>query len=346
MSALPATLLSALFISITIGALISWVPLPYAVMSPGPATNVLGTVDGRPLVEVKGATTYPTSGSLDFTTVSVAGGPDYRVNIYNVLVAWLRSSEEVLPEEQVFPANATQEDVEAEGAAEMASSQQIAAATALRAIGQEVKEHLVIAGIPAGSPAEGVFKAGDVLVSVDGVEAVDATAVRAAVQKHKPGERVVVIVKRDDKQITLEATTGESDGRTVLGVSLGIGYDLPIEVTVHAGNVGGPSAGLMFSLAIYDVLTPGSLVGGKNIAGTGTMEQGGVVGAIGGIRQKVVGAHDAGAEWFLTPTANCEELIGHVPDGMTAVRVGNFQEARNAVQAIGVGQTSSLTTCG
>ncbi len=102
----------------------------------------------------------------------------------------------------------------------------------------------------------------------------------------------------------------------------------------------------MFSLAIYDVLTPGELNGGKDVAGTGTMQDDGTVGPIGGIRQKVVGAREAGAEYFLAPAENCSELEGAVPDGLSVFRVGTFDEGLASVEAIASGDTSSLTTCG
>ena len=129
----------------------------------------------------------------------------------------------------------------------------------------------------------------------------------------------------------MTARTAEAGGRTVIGVGLRMDYDLPIDVTLNTGRVGGPSAGLMFSLAIYDVLTPGELTGGKNIAGTGTMQDDGSVGPIGGIRQKLVGAKRAGASYFLAPADNCDEVVGHVPDRCVGGSLGyGVRVARSA----------------
>ncbi|WP_392542842.1 PDZ domain-containing protein [Oryzobacter telluris] len=343
---LPGVLLTTTFVAIAVAAVLSFVGLPYAVMSPGPATNILGTSDGKPLLEVKGAQTYPTQGRLDFTTVSVRGGPGVRVTVYDVLRAWVSSSEEVLPEEQLFPPDTTEEQVQEEGAAEMAGSQNVAAATALRALGKEVPQVVAIAGVPTDSPSKDVFKAGDVLVSVDGDEATTADAVRAAVQRHSPGDTFPVVVRRDDREQTLTARTAAAQGRTVMGVGLSIDYDLPVDVTLNTGSVGGPSAGLMFSLAIYDVLTPGGLTGGKDVAGTGTMQDDGTVGPIGGIRQKLVGARTEGADYFLAPADNCDEVVGHVPAGLHVVRVATFAEGRAAVEAIAKGDDAALPSCG
>lgn len=342
---LPAALLLATFVAIALAAALTFVGLPYVVMSPGPATNILGEVDGRPLLDVDGARTYPTAGRLDFTTVSVDGGPGSRITVYDVARAWLSGSEEVLPVDQVFPPDSDAEQLEEEGAAEMAASQTVATATALRALGRQVDELVVIAGVPEGSPSEGVLEPGDVLVTVDGTEAASADAVRAAVQRTEPGRTLPVVVRRDGAERTLTVPTAESDGRTVIGVGLRLDYDLPVEVTLRTGSVGGPSAGLMFSLAIYDVLTPGELTGARDIAGTGTMEDDGSVGPIGGIRQKLVGARGAGAEYFLAPAANCDEVVGQVPDGLRVVRVATFEQGLAAVQDIASGEDAALPSC-
>ncbi|HYN68461.1 MAG TPA: PDZ domain-containing protein, partial [Ornithinibacter sp.] len=185
---LPAALLTATFVAIAVAAALSFVGLPYVVMSPGPATNILGEVDGKPLLSIEGAPSYPTSGSLDFTTVSVDGGPGVRVNVYDLAQAWLNPSREILPEEQVFPPQQSEEDAKEEGAAEMAGSQSVATATALRALGKDVDERVVIAGVPEGSPSEGVFEPDDVLVTIDGDPATSSEAVRTAVQGHEPGD--------------------------------------------------------------------------------------------------------------------------------------------------------------
>ena len=343
---LPAVLLTATFVAIAIAAVLTFVGLPYVVMSPGPATNILGKVDGKALLSVEGAATYPTSGTLDFTTVTVDGGPGVRVTVYDLATAWLSGSQEILPEEQVFPPQQSEKDAQEEGAAEMAGSQSVATATALRAIGTTVPEMVVIAGVPDDSPSKGVFRADDVLVSVDGEPASSSDAVRAAVQRHRPGDSFPVVVRRDGREQTVTATTGEANGRTVMGVGLRLDYDLPVDVTLRTGNVGGPSAGLMFSLAIYDALTPGELTGGKNIAGTGTMDDAGTVGPIGGIRQKLIGARRAGADYFLAPADNCDDVVGNVPDGLTVVKVATFGEGRAAVRDIGTGKAASLPTCG
>jgi Lon-like protease len=157
---------------------------------------------------------------------------------------------------------------------------------------------------------------------------------------------VPVTVRRDGSEQTVEVTTVDRNGTSIIGVLLTLDYELPITVTLSTGSVGGPSAGLMFSLSIYDALTPGPLTGGEQIAGTGTIEDDGTVGPISGVAQKLVGAHDAGAQWFLTPAEECPATEGRVPEGMTVVRVSTFDEARAAVEDIAAGRTDALPRCG
>ncbi|MBM6405222.1 PDZ domain-containing protein [Phycicoccus sp. CSK15P-2] len=338
--------MTTVFLLVIVAAGLTFVGLPYVVLSPGPATNVLGSVDGKPVLTVEGAQTYPTEGALDFTTVSFDGGPGRTVTVYELLEAWVRDDVEAASEDLYFPPEATEDQIEAENAEMMNDSQVVAAATALRALGTDVPTSVAIADVPAGGPAEGRIEPGDVLVSVDGEKASDTGAVRAAVQARSPGEDVSVRLRRDGEEQTVTVPTVDTGGRAVIGVLLRTQYDLPVQVTLNTGRVGGPSAGLMFSLAIYDSLTPGSLTGGERVAGTGTILDDGSVGPISGIRQKMVGAHEAGARYFLSPEGDCADAVGHVPDGMELFKVTSFDDARVAVEAIATGEVAGLPRCG
>ena len=337
--------LVAVFLLIAVGALSTMVGLPYVVLKPGPITNTLGELAGKKLITVAGAQTYPTQGELNFTTVRISGGPGYRVTVWDLLGAALRPSEDVVDEELYYPKGVTDKQVEEESTAEMVDSQQEAVAVALKAVGQKVVEHIVIGQVAKDAPSAALLKAGDEIVSVDGKAVSDSAGVRAGIGAHTPGQAVALGLVRDGKPLTVRATTREADGRATVGVFLGIRFEFPFDVKIDAGDVGGPSAGTMFSLGVYDVLTPGPLTGGQDIAGTGTIDSAGKVGPIGGIRQKLVGAHDGGAKWFLAPADDCAEVVGHVPDGLRVVRIATFDEARTAVEAIADKRADSLPTC-
>ncbi len=338
-------MVTLLFLAIALGAGISLIPLPYVVLQPGPVFNSLGDLDGKKIIEVKGATAYPAKGALDFTTVRVVGGPGVRVDAFDLLVAALRDDREVFPREEVYPEPVSREEIQQESAAEMVDSQEVAAAVALRETGREVPERVVVSRLSEGSPATGVLEAGDELVSVAGTPTPNTVAVQTAVRAQTAGSPIAVVVRRGGVEKTLSVPTRDNEGTTVVGVQLGRDYVLPVDVTITAGGVGGPSAGTMFALAVYDVLTPGDLTGGEHIAGTGTMEPDESVGPIGGIRQKLAGAREGGADFFLAPQDNCAEVVGHVPDGLTVVRIGTFADALGAVRAIAAGTADTLPGC-
>lgn len=338
--------LLAAFVGIVAGALMSLVHVPYVVLQPGPVTNTLGNGSGgKPLITVQGKVTYPTTGALDFTTVAVLGGPRTPVNGWEWLGGHLDRTNAVVPQEELFPTGVTSKEADHESAVEMADSQQEAIAVALRGLGQTVSQVVSIGSLTKDSPAKGVLRVGDVVLSIDGKAVTTPDSVRTAIRAHKPGESAVFTVRRDGRQHVLTVRTVDSQGRAIVGVLMRTTFVFPTKVSINAGDVGGPSAGMMFSLAVYDKLTPGALTGGAKIAGTGTIDSTGAVGPIGGIQQKLVGAKRGGAAWFLAPASNCEEVVGHVPEGLTVVKVATFNQARAAVAAIAAKRASSLPTC-
>jgi PDZ domain-containing protein len=334
-------------IAVALAAIVALMPAPYAIYSPGPATNVLGNVGGVPLIRIEGEQSYrPTSsGTLDMTTVAVSGGPGREVSLGEVLSAWVSPSRAVIPVEQVFPPGQTQQETEKENAAEMSQSQESATAAGLRELGETVPETVTIVDVSDGVPAAKVLKAGDVVTSLQGAPVKNADGLRETIQSLAPGATVRMTVRRDGKSLDLTTTTTTSDGRTVLGVGISPSYDFPVDVKFATKDVGGPSAGMMFALGIYDLLTPGDLTGGAKIAGTGTIDGSGQVGPIGGIAQKLVGAREAGAQWFLAPASNCGEVVGNVPEGLRVVRTASLHESRLDVEKIAAGQGASLPTC-
>jgi PDZ domain-containing protein len=338
--------LIAMFVGIALGAAMGVVHLPYAILQPGPIANTLGNGStGKPLVTVSGKATYPTTGALDFTTVAVLGGPTNPVNGWEWISGHLDGTNAVVPEDEIFPKGATTTQVDQQSAAEMADSQQEAIAVALRALGQKVPEVVSIDSLTNDSPAKGVLLPGDVVVSIDAKAITTPDSVRAAIRAHKPGERALFTVRRKGKEQVVTVKTANVGGVAVVGILLRTEFAFPTKVSINAGDVGGPSAGLMFSLAVYDKLTPGSLTGGADIAGTGTIDAAGTVGPIGGIQQKLVGAQRGGATWFLAPADDCNEVVGHIPTGLRVVKVSTFTQARDAVEAIAAKRGASLPTC-
>ena len=325
----------------------TFIKLPYAVERPGPVTDTLGELDdGSELVTVDGAESHPTEGDLYFTTVRVLGGPERHINGWEWIIGHLDPDSEVVPEEDAFGEDRTEDEIEEMNEALMQGSQKNSIAVGIRSTGTEVPQENLVAQIVRDMPAQGELETEDVITSVDGERTERVPDIVEAISDREVGDEVRLGIERDGRNRSVTLTTTDIGGdRAGIGIGIEPRYDYPYEVSIDAGTVGGPSAGMMFALAVHDVLTPGPMTKGRSIAGTGTINDAGEVGPIGGIRQKMVGARDADVEWFLAPEGNCTDVAGHVPDDLDVVAVGDFDEATTAVESIAKGDTDDLPTC-
>ena len=337
-------------IALVTGLTLAVVPSPYVVEKPGPVYNTLGAADyegeERDLITIPDETVYPTKGSLDLLTVSVLGNPENRLNWLTVAAAWLDPSEAVVPLESVFPASETTEDRDEANQVAMVNSQQDAIAAALTSLDYDYPSELSVVSLADDAPAAGIIEPDDLIESVNGEAVADIDALREALKASGTDRPATIGVNRDGADLSVDVTPVDLNGAAVLGINVKSDYKFPFEVEIQLDKVGGPSAGMMFALGIIDKLTPGSIQGGEDVAGTGTINQAGTVGPIGGIRQKLFGAERAGAEWFLAPADNCDEVTGHVPDGLTVFAVKTLDDSLAALDAIRTGaDTSALPTC-
>jgi PDZ domain-containing protein len=320
-------------------------PVPYVTYSPGLTVDVLAEDGGKEIVQVSGHKTYRDDGELRMTTVYVTQ-PKARVNLFEAMSAWLNRDEAVYPYDAVYGNDETPEQSETESAIQMVSSQDAAIAVALDELGYDVKPIVEVLNVQKGLPADGKLKLRDVLLKVNDRKITGAQQVVDLVTKTKPGESVTFLVSRNGKPVTVVVKPREVDGNLRVGVTTGPGYVFPFQVSVDIpDNIGGPSAGLMFSLAIYDTLTPGSLTGGQIVAGTGTIDAAGAVGPIGGIQQKIVAARQSGAKLFLVPADNCADAEGAPNEGMRLVKVTTMHDARQSIAAWVKDPDVSLPSC-
>ncbi|MFE7830225.1 YlbL family protein [Streptomyces nigrescens] len=354
-----ATLLASILMLIALLCAGVLIPVPYSEMSPGPTVNTLGDHDGEPVLQISQRKTYPTTGHLNMTTVRVTG-PDYRMNLFEAVYGWLDHDNAVVPHKTLYPEGQTAEQADQENAEEFSQSQESAKAAALRQLHLPVAAQTVVGSVVKDKPADGRLHAGDVIKAVDGTAVKQTGDVAKLVTRHKPGEKVVFSIipakeaaaaeKRGKKpqagakQVTI-ATQKADDGRAIVGIQAGVDHIFPFPIDVKLADVGGPSAGLMFALGIVDKLTPGDMTGGKFVAGTGTIDDKGKVGPIGGISMKTVGARDKGAEFFLTPKDNCATAAKDIPQGLTLVKVGTIGDAVKALEKIRKGDTAGLPSC-
>ena len=342
-------LVAAAIVAITVIALL---PSPYVVEKPGPVYDTLGTtqVDNEdvPLIDIPIEKTYPTDGSLDMLTVTISGSRERPLSWLDAAIAWLTPSQAVVDVDTIYPEGVSVEESNQEGAEEMVNSQKDAIAAALHNLGYEFASSLTVNQVAAGSPAVGVLEEGDIVTAFNGSPVADVAALKAAIAANGAGVAGTVSVTRGSAPLELKVTPVIPEGGTdpVIGVVLSSDYVFPIDVSIQLDNVGGPSAGQMFALGIIDKLTPGALTGGKDIAGTGTITGTGVIGPIGGIRQKMYGARDAGADYFLAPDSNCDEVTGHIPNGLTVFSVETLDDSLAVMTALQAGtDTSKLPTC-
>jgi PDZ domain-containing protein len=313
-------------------------PVPYVALTPGPTLNTLGVSGTKPLIQVKGHPTYPTSGHLNMVTVQFMGGPGTRFNIFAALRAWLSPSDAVVPEQEIFTPGQTPQQVARQDTEQMASSEQTAQAAALCQVNISFKTVDTVQTTVKGMPAAGRLQAGDVIAAVDGKPVTCRADAGTLIKARRAGAPVELTILRHGRTEHIRLATANAQGTPEIGVQLLESFVFPFPVTISIGDIGGPSAGLMFALGIIDKITPDNLTGGRFIAGTGEIEANGTVDPIGGIQQKMVSARAAGATIFLTPAANCPDTAGAVPAGMRLIKVSSLAGAVAALEALKAGQ--------
>lgn len=326
-------------------------PVPYVIFRPGPLTDVLGEGDDGPIITVEGAEEFPTTGSLDLTTVGVtpAGA---RMDLLTAMRAWFDPDNAVVPRDVVYPGDPSTDEARERNAVFFSSSQDLATVAALRHLGYDIPDQAdqaVVREVLDGAAAEGALEPGDVIVSVDGERVSTPSDVVAGVSATTPGESVLMVVERNGETLELDVPTAESEvneGEAAVGVVVAPAWDLPVEVSIDVpGDIGGSSAGLVFALGIVDTLTPGGLMDGASVAGTGEIDPDGSVGGISGVQQKIAAARDDGVSLFLAPSANCSGVAGAAPGEMRVVPVETLDEAVDVLTAVAGGTTDDLPTC-
>lgn len=327
-------------------------PSPYLVESPGPIFNTIGESEGEPIISLSGTESYPTSGSLSLTTVYVSGQPTSTVRVPEAAYALFSPEIDLSPHELTYPSGTTEEQVQEQNTAAMTSSQDLALAAALDHQGIEYDMQLSVMdftpeALEAGAAEQ--LQPGDRVLAVGEEPVTGIEGLRQAVNE-AAGGTVDLTVARDRESVEVQVPTyQELDGDYYVGLLLANEFDFPVTADIQLEHVGGPSAGLMFSLGIIDQMTEDDLTGGLDWAGTGTVDPDGTVGPIGGIAQKVVGARDGGADHFLAPRDNCPELEGRIPDQLQVYGVDTVDQAVEVVQAVREGDgelVNSLEPCG
>jgi PDZ domain-containing protein len=315
-------------------------PVPYVALAPGPVFDVLGEVDGEPAVQITGAPTYPATGRLDLTTVLQQGGP-FRLTMGSAVLAWLLPTRTVEPASIRFPPGTDlQREAEVETIVFEASASSATAAAA-EYLGRPVEVEALVSQVEPGSPADGTIEPGDILTALAGRPVAQAADVFRIMAEQEPGVPIEVALVRAGAARTARVTPAEPPGDRpggFLGILLVDRYSSDFAAEVALQGIGGPSAGLVFAMAMVEQLTADDLVGGEHVATTGTIAPDGSVGPIGGIDKKMLSARRAGATLFLAPEGNCADVVGRVPDGLTVVPVPDLAAAVDSATAWGQGE--------
>lgn len=344
MSRRGITLLVTAGLVVVLGVVASLLPVPYVVLVPGPVTDTLGSIGNTPVVSVKGTQSYPTTGHLYLTTVGVVPGScSEDPTLEQALRAWFSPHEAVEPKQAICPPGQSSAAVAAQNADEMTQSQQDAVTAALLYLHyQPTSQQVVVGDVSDGTPAASVLRTGDAIVAIDGTQVTNADQVRRLIGAHPVGTQLTITIDRHGTRSDVKARTVAEPGtrRPILGFApdLRAKFKVDVRIGIDPNSVGGPSAGLAFTLGIIDKLTPGDLTGGRTVAGTGTIDGFGNVGPIGGIQQKIAAAVKAGATVFLAPAGECADARAAAPKSLVVVKVDTLKTAVKALQSITAGR--------
>jgi PDZ domain-containing protein len=301
-----------------LAAILDLVSLPYYVLGPGPAQDV------QPLIRIDEHRTYPANGRLLLTAVNVN-----EANVYEVIEGWVDPAKVVVSEKVLFPQDRSPQEERRVSLSEMDTSKIDAAVVALTAFTdypEDAGAGLLVERVLDGSPADGRLFAGDLLLEVDGEDLRGFDDLRARAQRAGVGGRLTFTVEAGGETREEAIVLGTVPG--VDGPAIGINTvaNFPFPLVIQSQDIGGPSAGLMWTLGLVELLDPDDLTDGRVVAGTGTIDTDGNVGPIGGVEEKVVAAERAGAAVFFVPVDN-EGSARAVADDMEIVPVRTYRDA-------------------
>jgi PDZ domain-containing protein len=319
------------------------VKVPYVQLGPGPTWDTLGTDNGKPngtqVIQVSGGAASPSKSTGQLRMVTV--GVEDDMTLWQAIRGWISPDDAVVPREVVYPPDQTQQQVDQQNQQDFRQSQNSATTAALRAVGYPVS--VTVQDVTAGAPAQGHLAKGDVITTVDGQRVTSAVKLTSLIRAKPAGSTLTIGYVRGGVAATTTVTSVKnSDGVPRIGIQVGQQQNSPYKITITLDNVGGPSAGLMFSLGIIDKLKPEDLTAGRDIAGTGTIDDDGTVGAIGGIAQKMRAAKRDGATVFMSPADNCAEAVANAVPGLALVKVATLDDALSSLAALQAGKAPTL----
>jgi Lon-like protease len=329
-----STLLVALVPIVAFGVLLAMVTVPYVSLGPGPTFNTLGEVEGKEVVDIEGTDVHKTTGQLNMTTVSQRDN----LTLGQALTLWMSGREQLVPRDLVYPPDKSKDEIDEANNEEFKQSENSAEYAALGYL--KYAPAVTVQNVTKDGASAGKLQEGDAIDGVDGVRVSSLEQFQGIMAKTKPGQEVVLDFRRKNAApgvATIKLKSNPDKPHGFLGIGVVEAPWAPFKIDFNLANIGGPSAGLVFSLAVVDKLTTGDLSGDKFVAGTGTIASDGKVGSIGGITHKILAAHEAGATVFLVPADNCDEAKSAHEDGIALLKVDTLTQAVDSLKALSAG---------
>lgn len=329
----------AAFVALAL-SLSAMIPSPYAVERPGPVVNAFGSIDTEegeiPVISLSGVQTYPVTGELNILSVTISGSPDRPLSWLALARTWFDPTQSISPLADFYPEGVTAEERAAANEALMEQSEVQATAAALAHLGQKVDGTVRVASVAEGGPSAGLLQQGDAILTVGAKPIGGLGELQDALLAVGSGGEAQLGIERDGARlgVTVRPQAVGADPQPLLGVGVSTELDFPFEIDIRLDQIGGPSAGITFALALIDLLDAEPLFDGLTVSSTGTIDERGTIGAIGGLPQKIWGAARAGSELFLFPVSNCADLPESLPATMQVVPVATLEEAVAAIAAV------------
>lgn len=318
-------------LALIVGAVVGWASFSetgYASFRPGPVYEIADFVDGEEATELNGE-------SLMLTVI-----PSYDVSVLEAVWADLNPAVDLIDLERVRNPEESDEDYAERQRTNMAVSKETAEYVALDRLGYEVSvegEGVLVDAIIPETGSVGVLEVGDVVIAIDGVPVTQHPEAITEIYKNDVGDTLELTVIRgietdDEEELTVSVTLVEhtvEEGRPMIGFYAGTynwGFESPVDIQIDPGNIGGPSAGLMYTITLLDMLSDDDILRGRKVSGTGSIDRNGGVGPIGGIKQKIVGADRDGADVVFVPEANWDQAQEAAAD-IELVKVATLDDA-------------------
>jgi PDZ domain-containing protein len=293
--------------------------LPWYSVGPGPARAV------QPLIRFEDRTRYESEGRFVLTSVRLT-----QLTGLGIVLTWIDPDRRVVPREDLFSSGEDREEERQRSISQMDSSKLDATSVVMEEITNYPREHgdgVLVERVVDGCAADGELFPGDRILTIDGEEVDSYRQAKRAIEATASGAALTFELSVDGEPETARLIREPCGGSEEPLVGVSMINSFPFDVAISSGGIGGPSAGLMWALGLYDLLTPGDLTGGRTVAGTGAIALDGTVVPISGIGEKLAAAADAGASVFLVPEGNLEAARASDDRGMELVPVATFDDA-------------------